>query len=69
MINKLEFCNILLCTDYSQDADAAFIHAFDQAKKYRAVQLEIVHKVNSLFGYTRKRGNFKKSDQGGWTFN
>ena len=34
MINKLEFCNILLCTDYSQDADAAFIHAFDQAKKY-----------------------------------
>jgi len=34
MTTKLEFRNILLCTDYSQDADAAFIHAFDQAKKY-----------------------------------
>ena len=36
MLNPLEYRNILLCTDYSQDADAAFIHAFDQAKKYGA---------------------------------
>ena len=34
MVGNLEFRNILLCTDYSEDADAAFIHAFDQAKKY-----------------------------------
>ncbi|MCD4744241.1 MAG: universal stress protein [Desulfobacteraceae bacterium] len=28
--------NILLCTDYSKDAEVAFTHAFDQAVKYGA---------------------------------
>lgn len=48
MVNPMEYCNILLCTDYSQDADAAFIHAFDQAKKYDATLhiLNVIPMVN-----------------------
>jgi len=47
MITNLEFRNILLCTDYSQDADAAFIHAFDQAKKYGST-LHILNVIPTL---------------------
>ena len=47
MLNNLEFRNILLCTDYSQDADAAFIHAFDQAKKYGAT-LHILNVIPTM---------------------
>lgn len=47
MPNHLEYRNILLCTDYSQDADAAFIHAFDQAKKYAAT-LHILNVIPSV---------------------
>jgi nucleotide-binding universal stress UspA family protein len=48
MLNPLEYRNILLCTDYSQDADAAFIHAFDQVKKYGATLhiLNVIPMVN-----------------------
>ena len=48
MLNDLVYRNILLCTDYSQDADAAFIHAFDQAKKYGATLhiLNVIPAVN-----------------------
>ncbi len=34
--SHLKYKNILLCTDYSKDAEASFIHAFDQANKYGA---------------------------------
>jgi len=48
MVNNLKFRKILLCTDYSHDADAAFIHAFDQAKKYGATLhlLNVIPTVN-----------------------
>jgi len=36
MVNQLKYQNILFCTDYSKDAEVAFIHAFDQANKYEA---------------------------------
>jgi nucleotide-binding universal stress UspA family protein len=47
MTTNLEFRNILLCTDYSRDADAAFIHAFDQAKKYGST-LHILNVIPTL---------------------
>lgn len=48
MVDNLKFRKILLCTDYSHDADAAFIHAFDQAKKYGATLhiLNVIPTVN-----------------------
>jgi len=61
MLSKLDYHNILLCTDYSQDADAAFIHAFDQAKKYDAALhiLNVIPAVNpcnmKIFGDTLSR--------------
>ncbi len=36
MAFQLTYRNVLLCTDYSMDAEASFIHAFDQAEKYDA---------------------------------
>ena len=36
--------NILICTDFSKHADTAFIHAMDQAKKYKA-RLHIFHVI------------------------
>ncbi|MBU1343612.1 MAG: universal stress protein [Proteobacteria bacterium] len=36
MSTQLKYRNILLCTDYSKDAEASFVHAFDQANKYGA---------------------------------
>lgn len=36
--------NILICTDFSKHADTAFIHAMDQAKKYKA-KLHIFHVI------------------------
>ena len=47
MLNSLEYRNILLCSDYSQDADAAFVHAFDQTKKYGAT-LHIVNVIPTV---------------------
>jgi nucleotide-binding universal stress UspA family protein len=68
MVNNLKFRKILLCTDYSHDADAAFIHAFDQAKKYGATLhiLNVIPTVNpcnvKIFGedLSRKK-TIKKS--------
>lgn len=39
--------NILLCTDYSDDAEVAFVHAFDQALKYGA-RLHIMTVIPSI---------------------
>ena len=36
--------NILICTDFSKHADTAFIHAMDQARKYKA-KLHIFHVI------------------------
>ncbi len=36
MANQIKYKNILFCTDYSQDAEVAFIHAFDQTNKHNA---------------------------------
>ena len=32
----MKYRNILFCTDYSDDAESAFVHALDQAVKYQA---------------------------------
>lgn len=42
-----EFMNILFCTDYSEDAEAAFVHAFDQAQKYDSA-LHIMNVIPSV---------------------
>lgn len=36
MVNQIKYQNILFCTDYSLDAEMAFVHAFDQTQKYKA---------------------------------
>lgn len=48
MAGPFKYSNILLCTDYSKDAEASFIHAFDQAVKYRATLhiLNVIPAVN-----------------------
>ena len=43
----MKYTNILLCTDYSKDAESAFTHALDQAVKYRAV-LHIMNVIPSV---------------------
>jgi len=52
MVDHLKYHNILLCTDYSKDAEASFIHAFDQAMKYKANLhvLNIIPKINPCNG-------------------
>lgn len=47
MVTQLKYQNILLCTDYSKDAEAAFVHAFDQANKYGA-KLHIMNVIPSV---------------------
>ena len=48
----IEYKNILYCTDFSEDADIAFSHAFDLARKYQA-KLHILHIPHSSYAYTR----------------
>ena len=47
MASQLIYQNILLCTDYSKDAEASFVHAFDQAVKYGAT-LHILNVIPSI---------------------
>lgn len=47
MDTQLKYQNILLCTDYSKDAEVAFVHAFDQANKYSA-KLHILNVIPSV---------------------
>lgn len=47
MVSPLIYQNILLCTDYSKDAETSFVHAFDQAVKYRAA-LHILNVIPSV---------------------
>ena len=48
----VEYQNILFCTDFSDDANIAFLHALGLAKKYGA-KLHILHIPHSPFTYTR----------------
>ena len=47
MTTEQTYKNILLCTDYSKDAEMAFNHAFDQAMKYGA-KLHIMNVIPSI---------------------
>lgn len=47
-----EYKNILFCTDFSEDANIAFLHALNLAKKYGA-SLHIIHVPHSPFRYSR----------------
>ncbi len=44
--------NILFCTDFSEDANIAFLHALDLAKKHHAM-LHILHIPHSSYTYVR----------------
>ena len=48
----IEYKNILFCTDFSEDANIAFLHALNLAKKY-AARLHILHVPHSPFTYSR----------------
>lgn len=48
----VEYKNILFCTDFSEDANIAFMHALNLAKKYGA-RLHILHVPHSPFTYSR----------------
>jgi len=48
----IEYKNILFCTDFSEDANIAFLHAFDLAKKHDA-KLHIFHVPHSSYSYLR----------------
>jgi nucleotide-binding universal stress UspA family protein len=48
----LEYKNILMCTDFSEDADFAFLHALNLAKKYKA-KLHVIHIPHSPYVYAR----------------
>jgi nucleotide-binding universal stress UspA family protein len=48
----VDYKNILFCTDFSEDANIAFLHALNLAKKYGA-KLHILHVPHSPFTYSR----------------
>lgn len=43
--------NVLFCTDYSEDAEIAFVHAVDLAERYGS-KLHIIHVLASGLRYT-----------------
>ena len=49
---KLQYKKILYCTDFSDDADYAFLTALDMAEKYQA-HLVVFHVLHSPYKYTR----------------
>ena len=48
----IEYKDILFCTDFSEDANIAFGHALDLAKKHDA-KLHILHVPHSSYAYLR----------------
>ena len=48
----IEYKNILFCADFSEDANIAFIHALDLAKRHQA-RLHILHIPHSSYAYLR----------------
>ncbi len=65
----IEYKNILFCTDFSEDANIAFGHALDLAKKYDA-SLHILHIPHSSYSYLRHIVNehVPENAEGGETF-
>jgi nucleotide-binding universal stress UspA family protein len=51
--DMVEYKNILFCTDFSVDANIAFLHALNLAKKYGA-KLHIMHVPHSPYTYNRQ---------------
>ena len=49
----IDYKNILFCTDFSEDANIAFLHALDLAKKYGA-KLHLFHVPHSSYSYLRQ---------------
>jgi nucleotide-binding universal stress UspA family protein len=49
----VEYKNILFCTDFSEDAEIAFLHAVDLARKHDA-KLHIFHVAHSSYRYSRQ---------------
>jgi len=47
-----EYTNILFCTDFSDDANIAFLHALKLAAKFGA-RLHILHVPHSPFVYAK----------------
>jgi nucleotide-binding universal stress UspA family protein len=50
---ELKYKKILYCTDFSEDADYAFLTALDMAEKYQA-RLVIFHVLHSPYKYSRQ---------------
>ena len=48
----IAYKNILFCTDFSEDANIAFLHALDLAKKHNA-KLHIMHVPHTSYAYCR----------------
>ena len=48
----VEYKNILFCTDFSEDANIAFLHALDLAKKHDG-RLHVLHIPHSSYSYCR----------------
>jgi len=48
----VEYKNILFCTDFSEDANIAFLHALDLAKRHDA-KLHILHIPHSSYTYSK----------------
>jgi nucleotide-binding universal stress UspA family protein len=48
----IEYKNILFCTDFSEDAGIAFLHALDLARKHGG-KLHIFHVPHSSYAYLR----------------
>ena len=48
----IAYKNILFCADFSEDANIAFLHALDLAKKYKA-KLHILHVPHSSYAYCK----------------
>jgi nucleotide-binding universal stress UspA family protein len=65
----IEYSNILFCTDFSEDADIAFLHALDLAKKHNA-RLHILHIPHSSYAYCRHivDEHLPQGAEGGETF-
>ena len=59
----IEYKNILFCTDFSEDANIAFHHAADLAKKYNA-RLHILHIPHSSYTYMRHIVDEHVSEEG-----
>ena len=50
---ELNYKKILYCTDFSEDADYAFLTALDMAEKYQA-HLIVFHVLHSPYKYSRQ---------------